>query len=76
MNVKTVTVRNKETGRVGIVPLDLAEHEIHGKHLEIVKPGAKDLISISELIARKKEDEEPTPEEEPIEADNYYDEEK
>lgn len=46
MSKKIVTVRNKETGRVGEVPEHLALHPVLGKDLEIVPFGTKSRVPL------------------------------
>lgn len=46
MSKEMVTVRNRETGRVGKVPRHIAEHKIFGAHLEIVPAGTKPKVPL------------------------------
>lgn len=50
MSNEFVTVRNTVNGGVAKVRPRIAEHDVFGKHLEVVPDGTKPLKSLSDLV--------------------------
>lgn len=50
MRKDLVTVRNLDTGRVSKIRRALAEHPVFGARLEIVPPGTKKKVRLTDLV--------------------------